>query len=53
MMQYGFFDLQNRYEQLSQEKDPLVKLNEIIPWQEFRPLLRKALQKTKKKPSGP
>ena len=50
--QLGFFDLSNRYEQLSQQGDPLVKLNELIPWQHFRPLLKKALKKQRKSTAG-
>jgi transposase, IS5 family len=52
MPQPGFFDLDDRYEKLSQSGDPLVQLNEIIPWGEFRPLLRKALHKAKKSNAG-
>jgi IS5 family transposase len=48
----GIFDLANRYEQLSQQGDPLVKLNEMIPWGKFRPLLRKALKKVRKSAAG-
>ncbi|MYB26461.1 MAG: hypothetical protein F4X32_03030 [Candidatus Dadabacteria bacterium] len=30
----------NRYVRLDDKKDPLVKLNAIIPWELFRPRLR-------------
>ena len=52
MSQPGFFDLDERYSQLSQQGDPLVKLNEIIPWNAFRALLQKALFKTRKSAAG-
>ena len=38
-MQSGFFDLDNRYDQLSKLKDPLVELNQIIDWRLFADLL--------------
>lgn len=52
MGQLGFFDLEDRLEQLSKHGDPLVKLNEWIPWNDFRTLLRKALHKTRKSAAG-
>ena len=36
MSQPGFFDLDARYRGLDAKKDPLVVLNEIVPWAEFR-----------------
>ena len=39
MTQPGFFDLAERYEELSAAGDPLVKLDEIIPWNKFRSTL--------------
>ena len=35
MPQPGFFDLDERYTKLN-ERDPLVKLNQIIDWEAFR-----------------
>lgn len=52
MGQLGYFDLENRLDQLSQQGDPLEKLNELIAWNNFRPILRKALQKTRKSAAG-
>ena len=37
MRQTGLFDLSNRYEQLSQAKDPLEPLNAVIEWKIFLP----------------
>ena len=38
MPQPGFFDLDERYTKLN-ERDPLVKLNQIIDWEAFREAL--------------
>jgi hypothetical protein len=45
MLQPGFFDLSRRYESLDAKPDPLVALNKLIPWEEFRPMLCVALEK--------
>jgi transposase, IS5 family len=45
MLQPGFFDLSRRYESLDAKPDPLVALNKLIPWEEFRPKLVAALEK--------
>jgi IS5 family transposase len=44
MSQPGLFDVVRRYESLDVKPDPLVALNELIPWEEFRPRLRAALE---------
>jgi len=36
MKQKGFFDENDRLEELSRMGDPLVKLNEFINWEDFR-----------------
>ena len=36
MMHTGLFDWQTRFEQLDNGGDPLVKLNQIINWEQFR-----------------
>jgi len=36
MGQMGFFDLSNRYAGLDAKSDPLVKLNAVVPWDDFR-----------------
>ena len=48
--QRGFFDEQERLEKLSNQGDPLEKLNAMMDWKIFRPLLRRCF---KKKPKGP
>jgi hypothetical protein len=43
MGQPGFFDLDERYEQLSEAGDPLVKLGDLIDFEIFRPQLTTTL----------
>jgi len=50
--QKGFFDETFRLEQISQQGDPLEKLNSLIDWEVFRPVLEQALQKPSKGPGG-
>ena len=42
MGQMGFFDIETRYRGLDAKGDPLVKINEIIPWESFRTELKAA-----------
>ena len=39
MGQMGFFDVSKRYAGLDAKVDPLVKLNAMVPWADFRPQL--------------
>jgi IS5 family transposase len=52
VIQLGFFDLQDRYEQLSAAGDPLERLNEIVPWNKFRTTLNRLMQKARKSNAG-
>ncbi len=52
MRQPGFWDLEERQSKLNQKKDLLVRLNEIIPWETFRPLLEKIREKPRKSHAG-
>jgi len=45
MTQMGFFDLSDRYASLDAKNDPLAEINEIVPWEEFRPLLERVWRK--------
>ena len=45
MAQMGFFDLSDRYASLDAKKDPLVEINAVVPWEEFRPALERAWRK--------
>ncbi len=39
MGQMGFFDIANRYAGLDAKNDPLLKIDEVVPWEDLRPLL--------------
>ena len=39
MGQTGFFDVSTRHAGLDAKADPLVKLNALVPWEDFRPRL--------------
>jgi transposase, IS5 family len=52
MSQPGFWDWEERQSKLNQKKDLLVRLNEIVPWQEFRPTLEKLHDKPRKSNAG-
>ena len=41
MVQMGFFDLSDRYASLDAKRDPLVEIDAIVPWEEFRPTLER------------
>ena len=45
MGQMGFFDIANRYAGLDAKNDPLVKINAIIPWEDFRSRLEATWRK--------
>lgn len=51
MLQSGFFDLDDRYRKLN-EKDPLIHLNELIEWEDFRDTLKKIREKKRKSNAG-
>lgn len=45
MAQMGFFDLSDRSASLDSKRDPLVGINAVVPWEEFRPALERVLRK--------
>src|SRR3981081_1965134 len=45
MGQLGFFDLNRRYESLTEKNDPLVAIAAMVPFESFRPKLKAALIK--------
>ena len=51
-MQPGFFDLDERYQQLEKLGDPLPKLAEVVDWEGFRSVLEKVYQKERKSNAG-
>ena len=52
MMQSGFFDLIDRYAKLDELGDPLTKINAVVDWRSFRPLLKKVRKKPRKSNAG-
>jgi transposase, IS5 family len=51
-MQLGFFDIDKRHAQLSKHGDPLERLNTVINWEIFRPILEKIDAKQRKSNAG-
>ena len=52
MSQQSLFGEQKRLEKLSMLGDDLEKLNAVIDWEMFRPILNKALKKDRKSNAG-
>lgn len=51
--QPGFFDLSERYEQLSAHGDPLERLSNLVDWKIFNPLINRAFRKANRdSPAG-
>jgi IS5 family transposase len=48
----GWVSLEQRYQKLNQKNDFLPKLNQIIPWEEFRPFLEQVDDKPRKSKAG-
>ena len=51
MPQASFFDLDDRFNKLN-ERDPLVGLNKLIDWENFRGTLSKIRKKNRKSKAG-
>jgi len=51
-MQTGFFDWQFRFEKLEKNGDPLRQINDVIPWESFRPTLDAVREKKRKSNAG-
>ncbi|QCS47990.1 IS5 family transposase [Picosynechococcus sp. PCC 11901] len=52
MSQLGFWDWEKRHQYLEEKQDILVKLNEWIPWEEFREILNQVQPKERKSKAG-
>lgn len=50
--QRSFCDLATRYDALSQNGDPLGLLASHVPWEDFRPVLKAVLCRSKRKNGG-
>ena len=48
----GFWDLQKRQQKLESKKDFLNRLNQMVPWETFRPTLRKIREKPRQSNAG-
>ncbi len=51
-MQSSLFDLDNRYAQLIQFRDPLIELNRVIDWELFCSTLSTITEKPRKSAAG-
>ena len=51
-MQTSLFDLENRYASLSAAGDPLERLDAVIDWEIFRPILERIDLKERKSAEG-
>ncbi len=55
MGQLGFFNVDDRYDAFDAKGDPLAKLDQIIPWEQFRPQLEAVWatpEEERKSPAG-
>ena len=52
MGQQGFWDVEARHQKLEAKKDLLIWLDEIIPWDTFRPMLESVYAKPRKSNAG-
>ena len=52
MGQQGFWDLEARQQKLEQKQDILSQLNQLVPWETFRPILRRIHEKPRKSNAG-
>jgi len=52
MQQIGMFDVSIRLNKIDQNGDPLKRLNEVVNWETFRPILEKIRQKKRKSNAG-
>ena len=48
MKQRGLFDEADRLQEISKLGDPLEKLNTVIDWNIFKPILKKAMHREAK-----
>jgi IS5 family transposase len=52
MGQQGFWDMEARQRKLAQKQDVLNQLNQLVPWETFRPILRRIQEKPRKSNAG-
>jgi IS5 family transposase len=52
MLQYGLFDHSKRLVRIDKAGDPLVQLNKVVDWEQFRELIEMAREKPRKSNAG-
>ena len=52
MKQLGFLDFDIRFHSIDMAGDPLTKINEVIDWEIFRPIIDQAREKERKSKAG-
>ncbi len=52
MGQQGFWDVEARHQKLTEKKDLLIYLDEVVPWENFRSLLEQIHEKPRKSNAG-
>ena len=52
MNQLGFLDFNIRLQRIDKAGDPLIKINNTIDWEIFRPIIEQARKKKKKSNAG-
>ena len=52
MNQFGLFDYNKRLSRIDKAGDPLVELNQVVDWEQFRQLIVLAREKPRKSPAG-
>ena len=52
MPQFGLFDYQKQLTLLEKAGDPLIALNKMIDWEQFRSIIERAREKPRKSPAG-
>lgn len=52
MKQFGLFDYHKRLSRIDKAGDPLIELNKVVDWEQFRVLINRALEKPRKSPAG-
>ncbi|ASC69416.1 Transposase InsH for insertion sequence element IS5-18 [Halomicronema hongdechloris C2206] len=52
MGQQGFWDIEERQQKLEQKKAVLNRLNQLVPWETFRPILMQIREKPRKSQAG-
>lgn len=45
MGQMGFFDISDRYASLDAKRDPMIEIDAIVPWEQFRATLERVWRK--------